>query len=170
MKIISSCGLKVHRFRHICRYANEVSRFLFPVSDSTTSLATTSWPLYHKTEKQDFMCNILLWKMFIKSPKNPNTGVPQKWFSFRKSDERGWKSTLSTLRSFCHLSWICNFFYELQFLWTQFIKSNSGVLDVYWAYLASIHQMKCKGPNTCAVHHDKDDFKAIWWPEDPRGE
>ena len=31
-----------------------------------------------------------------KNPKNPSREPPQKWFSFRKCDERGWKSTLST--------------------------------------------------------------------------
>ena len=51
-----------------------------------------------------------------KSPNCPPQEPPQKWFSFRKHDERGWKSTLSTsslkeqskrivLRSFCHLNW-----------------------------------------------------------------
>ena len=32
-----------------------------------------------------------------KNPKNPTQEPPQKRFSFRKCDERGWKSTLSTL-------------------------------------------------------------------------
>ena len=31
-----------------------------------------------------------------KQPKKPTQEPPQKWFSFRKRDERGWKSTLST--------------------------------------------------------------------------
>ena len=51
-----------------------------------------------------------------KTPKIPTQEPPQKWFSFRKWDERGWKSALSNLllkeasyrialRSFCHLNW-----------------------------------------------------------------
>ena len=31
-----------------------------------------------------------------KSPKSPPQAPPQKWFAFRKCDERGWTSTLST--------------------------------------------------------------------------
>ena len=35
-------------------------------------------------------------KLGPKSPKSPPQAPPQKWFAFRKCDERGWTSTLST--------------------------------------------------------------------------
>ena len=86
-----------------------------------------------------------------KVPKVPTQEPPQNWFSFRKRDERGWKSTLSTFftdrdivedcvaiilppqLTLSHL--ICNFsnFFPEHSLLSQI--SNSEVLGVYWAYI-----------------------------------
>ena len=122
-----------------------------------------------------------LWKIsFSSSLWHPNATLgpivtrvssqepPQKWFSFRKRDERGWKSTLSTssLKSnrrglrcghFDTSTDLVTLFMQIWqfFSWTHFVKSNFKeqsswcVLD--W-YLASIHEMIYRGSNTCVSY------------------
>ena len=76
---------------------------------------------------------------------------PQKWFSFRKCDERGWKSTLSNFETerniveyfvavilrpqltLQHLYFLSNNNFREPSLLSQ--NSNSGASDVHWPYI-----------------------------------
>ena len=99
-------------------------------------------------------------------PKVPTQEPPQKWFSVRKHDERGWKSTQPlNWKRYCrglrcghfdtstHLVTVFMQFWHF-LSWTHVVKSKfkeQSSWCVLGSYLALIHQMVYKGSNTCGV-------------------